>query len=270
MPVMEEGDKQKGDLKNVRTNKLEATNTNPPLNREMENVEQKTIPSDPQELPNENEPLTIANLNTVIQDAFSKFHAKIDKTITDKLKKSIDPLSKKVSSLLDKHNKLSDRVTIVEKLITPESLAPKLSNNICDEIIERNKRACNVIVYNFREYNDPKTDLTKINDFIKSKIPEVSPAVFAKRLGKTTNDKIRPLKLFFDLVADANVILRSKKKIIEASGLKIDNDLTQMQRDYLTDLRTTLNTRIAGGEKDLTIRYVRGNPTIVKREQKNE
>ena len=79
---------------------------------------------------------------------------------------------------------------------------------------------------------------------------------------------IKPMKLFLSPARDVNIILRSKKKI-ESGGIKLNNDLTLIERTYLNDLRTSLNSRIAGGEKNLTIRYIRGNPTIVKRDQKN-
>ena len=82
-------------------------------------VEQKDSRNSRQDLVNDNAPLTIANLNTTIKDTFKKFHTRVDKTITGKLKAAIDPLNKNITDLINENKKLAERISVVENSITP-------------------------------------------------------------------------------------------------------------------------------------------------------
>lgn len=55
-------------------------------------------------------------------------------------------------------------------------------------------------------------------------------------------------------------ILRNKNKF---GQIRVKADLTVKQRDYMSQLHRELESRKSNGEKDITIRYIRGTPKIV-------
>ena len=50
--------------------------------------------------------------------------------------------------------------------------------------------------------------------------------------------------------------------------MSVKNDLTPFQISHLKDLRTELNNRVEGGERDLIIKFFNGRPKIVKSSDK--
>ena len=93
------------------------------------------------------------------------------------------------------------------------------------------------------------------------------------RIGKVINgniSKCRPLKVICKDSEDALDILRNRSKC--KNNVKINNDLTLMQREKLKRVKTELIERKSNGEMNLTLKYIRGVPTITtanKPEQKN-
>lgn len=51
------------------------------------------------------------------------------------------------------------------------------------------------------------------------------------------------------------------------NNIKISDDKTPSQREYLNNVRLALKRRIDAGEQDLTIRYIKGVPTIVTKKK---
>ncbi|KAJ2940142.1 hypothetical protein O0L34_g14181 [Tuta absoluta] len=91
----------------------------------------------------------------------------------------------------------------------------------------------------------------------------------AFRLGAPKSDAgaaPRPLKVIMNSKNEALDILRNKHKLQKPSSIAAD--LTPMQREYLKYLREELEKRKSEGEKDLTIKYVQGRPTIVNQIKK--
>lgn len=60
----------------------------------------------------------------------------------------------------------------------------------------------------------------------------------------------------------------TKKKTVKLDNIKIYSDQTVCQRKHLERLKEELKTRIAKGESDLLIRYVKDIPRIVKSDEK--
>lgn len=64
-------------------------------------------------------------------------------------------------------------------------------------------------------------------------------------------------------------ILRKKNYITDYPGIKIYSDQTPAQRNYLANLRLTLDRRTQDGETGLTIKYKNNKPVIVSTNSKN-
>jgi hypothetical protein len=63
-------------------------------------------------------------------------------------------------------------------------------------------------------------------------------------------------------------MLRNKKKC--KNDIKLRNDLTKIQRDYLTKILNELNDRKSIGEVNLSLKYDRGIPSIVSFNDKSD
>ena len=74
--------------------------------------------------------------------------------------------------------------------------------------------------------------------------------------------------LFFNITQDANLI--SEKKIFTDSNLKLTRDTTLAEREYFSKVQSQLNTRIANGELNLNIMYIKGLHTIVPKYVQDE
>lgn len=154
-----------------------------------------------------------------------------------------------------------------------KKLKSKQSATECEstigEIHEREKRSRNVIMFgvgesssedpNERQQHDKK-EITAILSKVASDISiERAPVI---RLGKPNSNKPRPIKIILKSRESALEILRSQKKLMN-SKIRIKSDLTPMQREYLRSLGEQLEERRKKGERDITIKYVRGVPKII-------
>ncbi|KAL4088675.1 hypothetical protein QTP88_023759 [Uroleucon formosanum] len=148
---------------------------------------------------------------------------------------------------------------------------------IINEVSERNMRASNLILYNVTESNSDNTadriahDSNVVSNLIDSIISgdkNIRPTKLL-RLGIRGRDKSRPIKAIFSSTADVFEILKSKKKLLSLtppSNIGISSDRTLYQKNYMKELREELESRISNeGRSDLVIRYIRGTPTIVSK-----
>jgi hypothetical protein len=158
------------------------------------------------------------------------------------------------------------------------------SNNseefIINEISERNLRASNLILYNVPESNsDNTTDriaqdsnlVCNLINSINSGNNNIIKPLKVIRLGNRDKNNTRPIKAIFASPADAFDILKSKKKLLSLqppSIIRISSDCTLHQRNYMKKLRCELETRRTNGEADLIIKYVRGLPKIVTKDNR--
>lgn len=80
---------------------------------------------------------------------------------------------------------------------------------------------------------------------------------------------MRPIKTIFSTATDVFDIIRSKKKILVSnlpSTISISTDRTPYQRESMKKLREELAARQASGEQNLTIKFIKGLPTIIRRD----
>lgn len=154
--------------------------------------------------------------------------------------------------------------------VTNES---KISESLIQEISERQKRASNVLIFNIEESisQQPDERMQHDKDAVKSlldTIPSVdSNVIHVTRLGnRTSADKARPVRICFSDQQQALQVLKNKQKILSKNNkLRIRADETPMQREFMASLRAELKDKVDHGQADLTIKYVRGTPTIVKK-----
>lgn len=178
-------------------------------------------------------------------------HSKMDSAAT-----TSDERFTKLESTMSGFN---DRIVTLENRVGKPSAAA--TQSICVEIQERETRAKNIIVYDLAE-KPVGGELAKINDILKE-VTSQPVALKIFRLGKNpSRNKPRPLKVVFQTKEEAKEALRSRD-IWQRHNLQAKNDSTLLERQYLKELRHELDTRIQAGATDLTLKYVRGVPTIV-------
>lgn len=138
---------------------------------------------------------------------------------------------------------------------------------IIDELEDRRNREKNVIIFNLEEaegenLSDRQShESNKVTELISSIDDTVDlNNIKYVRLGKYSLDKMRPLKVILSSKDDALKILKSRRKAGEP--LKINSDLTPMQRNHLSALRLQLEELNNNGANK-AIRYVKGKPQIV-------
>lgn len=147
------------------------------------------------------------------------------------------------------------------------------TNAIMEEILERERRANNVILVGVKECDSENGNARKTHDesCVKKILTDVGGAdcrdklVTVQRLGRREDGKTRPVKVVLSSRQDAVWILKNKSKADRE--VRVYDDKTPKQREDLQQLREALKTRVERGETSLTIRYVKGVPKIVN--QKN-
>lgn len=208
-------------------------------------------------------PNDIASINNQlvqVNEKLSNFEPRIAES-----EKRINSLEKEVSNL-----KNSDGSTCSIDLVV-------------EEINDRERRTCNVIVYNVPESTSGTTSVRVDHDHnmiskLTSSFCTVSDDSPFKshRLGRPARNNCRPLRVTFkksDLVVDFCKNFDKSRLLGLDPCLKdvaISRDRTPKERKYLADLRVSLNERVENGETDLTIKYVNGIPKIVKKSPKND
>jgi hypothetical protein len=160
---------------------------------------------------------------------------------------------------------------------------PSSVESIAGELAERQRRSRNIIIYNLPECTS-KTLATKVEhdtnlvsilvDAFCNSDPNTS--FKCHRIGKASANKTRPLRVVFrnqDSVInfssnfDQTAVRTMDAKLREVT---FSRDRTPAERKHLNELRVLLKQRIDGGEENITIKFVNGVPSIVKKTSKND
>ncbi|KAB0790480.1 hypothetical protein PPYR_15126, partial [Photinus pyralis] len=175
---------------------------------------------------------------------------------------------------------IRDLVEIITELKSEiESLKKRGANTndeinaeeIIQETFERQRRSCNLIIYNIEEYHseDKETRIESDVETAKEIISQISTVsttdIHVTRLGRPNNvGNKRPLRIAFKNPSDVIDVLRNKFKLksLYSNSVSISADQTPRQREYLKNLRDQLQVRLANGD-NVTIRYMNGVPKIV-------
>lgn len=160
----------------------------------------------------------------------------------------------------------------IKKNISEMGADPRPSNEKCTpvdtaEIMERVRRSHNIIIRNVQESNAVEQDTITVNQIFDHIIPQQSHHVISiSRIGTHSPPKNRPILVSFSNPSIVKKILRNKKllKLVDSfRAISLSDDLTPNQSNYLRELRDRLRHRLQQGETDLTIKFLKGVPTIV-------
>ena len=176
------------------------------------------------------------------------------------LRDDISCVEADVADLQAEHKLFSERLTFCENNLINVT-------DICSEIRERDQRAKNVILHGFTEHGSSNDDLENVNLLLAEHVAKPQ-AKSVLRLGKIVNDKIHPLKLIFDS-REVPMSLFKDSEFFSSRNLKVTNDSTARKRELLRNARKSLQERTDKGETNLTIKFIRGVPTVIKLNQKN-
>lgn len=175
---------------------------------------------------------------------------KLIKKIED-VQKELDVLKNHVQSL-----QATDTNSSNIQPITPE-------NDVVNELYERQKRMCNVMIFNIPEKGNEELDKEETKALIKQITKEELPIVSCHRVGKKNKNGYRALKIVLPNADDANKIIKSDKNVIKGRKIFVAADLTPKQVTNLKLLRQEAERRTKEGE-DVIIKYIKGVPNIVK------
>lgn len=143
-------------------------------------------------------------------------------------------------------------------------------SDLIAEMEDRENRARNFIVTGLKESDDPDSttriqhDQNLVNQIIVSAATDLNPSEVLKvvRLGKKSDGKNRLVKVVLKSKTSAIKMLKNRNKV--PAPYKIYNDQTPKQREDLRLLQEQLKRRQDAGETDLTIKYFKGSPKIIK------
>lgn len=183
-----------------------------------------------------------------------------------------DMFSSQIIDVINENKSLQTKVEQLEaKLTVIESAhVNSIENNqekIYSELIDRQYRARNIIVFNIPEFSNSLTDQlddpSVIIELFRTIGVQIIP-VCLHRFGNMSN-KPRPLRVILPTPADVFEILKVKKKLLGIDKFKtihITSDRTTQQRNYFRKIISDLKMRKDAGEAVLFIKFVNNVPTI--------
>lgn len=150
---------------------------------------------------------------------------------------------------------------------------------VIQEITERQKRSCNIIIYGCKEnVADTKDEqIRKDTGFVGELLASMGvqgAELVPIRLGKfeTRDAKIRPIKIKLASESTVTKILRNSRNLKSSDRWRqiyVFHDRTPMQLEIHRNARDELKRRLDGGESELSIKYKGGIPTIIPKKPEN-
>ncbi|XP_050307524.1 uncharacterized protein LOC126744208 [Anthonomus grandis grandis] len=141
------------------------------------------------------------------------------------------------------------------------------SNVVLQVIIERQKRNCNLMLFNLKsESSEDPTFTADISTLLNDVCGRNIPISKASRFGKPNCNGCRPVKITLVNHGDVGFLLKNRSKF---SGKKIyiESDLTPAQLEHLNKIKEELRLRRDRGEDNLFIKYINGIPSIAAKNQ---
>lgn len=201
----------------------------------------------------------------------------VENILSKELAKFQDQFWKRYAEDMDKVNSslrnLTDRVSNLENnpaKTDSSSFLVQGQENVIQEIVERERRSVNLVLFNLEEVDCPASTASPAVsnsdvDLIKNIFNVIYPADYtdikAVRLGKKSQGRNRPVCVSLKSKSDVTAILKNKSKY--GGPVMIAQDRTPKQREHLAELRLELQNLISTGVTDKTIRYINGSPCIV-------
>ena len=148
----------------------------------------------------------------------------------------ISDLTTKINQLVSNNNQMRSQIEDMKATMHTESTnqtptAPGMTNSldIVDEMADRDRRRCNLVVYNFGESDDRKKDIESFQGLCKDVFKLDVKITKAVRLGPKIPNKQRPLLLTLENIDDKNYLL-SHSHFLRKSEIYIAPDRTKLER----------------------------------------
>lgn len=182
----------------------------------------------------------------------------------DAVLKRLDKLEQKLEIFNDKFmriDELEKKLEVINNKLLSNATTNINEEELISEAMDRIERSRNIIVYNLPESNQDESEIKKVLGSVTDD-PQVEHIV---RLGQPIPAKNRPIKIVFGDKFAARKILKNKSKLknTQFSNVRLMDDLSRKQLDYLKTLRLELKNRVDSGETWLTIKYIRNIPQII-------
>nr|CAI5824821.1 unnamed protein product [Callosobruchus analis] len=185
---------------------------------------------------------------------------------------SIASCEASIQQLQNAQASLSSSITNIESRLVNSMSHAETSHAVANnststqaEALEILRRSHHVIL---RDVSEDYNDTNVVTDVIN----HIEPAANAyrlsiTRLGTAAASRPRLIRVAFASPVLAKNILRKKNSILShptLNSIKISDDKTPMQMQELNNLRDELKRRQTLGERNLTIKYFKGRPTIIQ------
>ncbi|CAH2097520.1 unnamed protein product [Euphydryas editha] len=202
------------------------------------------------------------------------------KDVTKKLSDEQSMVRAEVVNLKTRHTETEKKLESLEsdmahlKGMSQVLPATNSLESTLEEIKERELRSRNIIICGVSEQyaenieerkNADRNEVLRITRIAVSDCPEPVKII---RLGKFKSTKNRPIKVIYQSQDTAISILRNSKNI-KSDTIMLFSDQTPLQQANMKALKEELKRRMSNGEKDITIKYVKGTPKIKKILPKN-
>lgn len=137
--------------------------------------------------------------------------------------------------------------------------------NIIHEVMDRQSRACNVVVFSLVETDDDRICFSRL---LSAVAPSIADQEFqCSRLGKhRSHGRCRPLKVTFGNNQLVRILISKAallKTTSEFRNVTISYDRTPKQIEIYRSTRRELQHRLSSGETNLVIKHIHGVPKIV-------
>lgn len=203
----------------------------------------------------------VAQSTFTLKDTWTKWSAEISK-----IKNSMGDLGDRV---------VSDELDSINKEV--KELSGRMDHIMADAIDEislRKKKASNVMLYNMIDRNKESLDKGNIIKIL-DKVGVSDHDFTFQRIGEFKENSSRPIVVFFKNQESARRVMAERNSIMKISvgpnttkKVGISSDKTRYQRQLLKNAITLLEKRRRSGEENLQIKYINGNPTLMKKKSK--
>lgn len=206
------------------------------------------------------------DMSVIYKQEFDKLNSSITefKDIIGKQQKDYEQLLVSMNEIKTENVDLKNEIFVLKNRIQDVN-----HENLISEVHERTVRANNLIFYDVEESASSSIQ-TKIEED-KNKVEAILRQLNIEngverviRLGRKVSNRNRPAKV---TLKDRSLVLQAlkAKRNKRDSNISIAADSTPLQREFLKNVREALAERQRSGETDLTIKYVRDIPTIIKK-----
>ncbi|KAJ8666762.1 hypothetical protein QAD02_008424 [Eretmocerus hayati] len=202
-----------------------------------------------------------SKMKTLINSEAEKTNKNVDFK-TNEISAKIDDALTRITCLEDNMSEALNRITVLENIQHSDKL--DVQEQLYHEVHERLMREKNIIILGVPESEEVGFVENYLSDLLNDEnIPFCAENYRQIRFGKMTAGKSRPVKIIFNSPDYAKWCLRNKE-FFSKSGVKVVNDKTPEQLNYLRALGKQLDDMKKDGRKNLTIKYIKDIPKIIE------